>query len=312
MQNGSCVLGPFSLLSRLGEGGMGNVWLGTTDSGVVPSDKPVAVKVTALDHRPIYGICAKNEWEIGRRFRHPGLPRYLEMWEGPKEICVAMEKIDGVDLYTLLKSFGRLHPLLSVEILIKVCEALAYLHELTDEHGEPLCAVHCDVKPENILLTPRGEVILMDFGIVHYLGMHPYTHNSAFGTACYVSPEQACAVALDHRSDLFTVGSLLYELLLRRRAFYDGRGEQETMRKAVSCMEEKGRLRRYRPLRKWPRLSGLVEFCHQYYPEGRPQSAWELCGILRTLLAELPCDSQESFPAWAAQVVPTLMGTCPL
>ncbi|MBK6849225.1 MAG: serine/threonine protein kinase [Proteobacteria bacterium] len=197
----------------IGEGGMGMVY-SATHLGL---DKGVAVKVL----HELYGNQPDAVW----RFRHEaraasriGHPNIIAIYDSGTTddgaVYFAMEHLDGQDLADVLRAEGRLDVERTVRIGAQICEALAAAHQAG--------IIHRDLKPENVFLTAREGnvdfVKVLDFGIAQALPTEGVRHDLtspgvAMGTPEYMAPEQATGRACDHRSDIYSVGSMLYEML---------------------------------------------------------------------------------------------------
>src|SRR6185503_19309707 len=130
----------------------------------------------------------------------------------------AMEYVNGKDLRAILRSSRTKAKPMSVDLAVlvisKICSALDYAHRKNDSNGQPLNLVHRDVSPQNILISYEGEVKLVDFGIAKAATKaHVTQHGALKGKLLYMSPEQAWGKAVDKRSDIFSLGVVLYELL---------------------------------------------------------------------------------------------------
>ena len=131
-----------------------------------------------------------------------------------------MEQIDGVSLHRLLRAGAPLPPRAAIWIAREICRALDYVHALADEHGRPLGLIHRDVGPSNVLLGRNGAVKLCDFGIAKAsLAAGAATASGVKGKAGYLSPEQAAGEPLDARTDLFSAGAVLFEMLTGAHPF---------------------------------------------------------------------------------------------
>jgi tetratricopeptide (TPR) repeat protein len=137
---------------------------------------------------------------------------------------IAMEYLFGKDLRHIFQRAREKEAPLSLEhalyITARICSGLGYAHKLTDLQGKPLHLIHRDISPQNILITYDGEVKIVDFGIAKAAGQSSTTqHGSIKGKVAYMSPEQASGEKIDQRSDIFSTGILLYEMLTQKRMF---------------------------------------------------------------------------------------------
>jgi serine/threonine-protein kinase len=145
-----------------------------------------------------------------------------------------MEYVEGETLARLLASArgkGGLGPAVTAFVLAQVCDGLHAAHELRDRGGQPLHVVHRDVSPQNVMLAHDGHVKILDFGVAKFeTGGHETRTGEVKGKMAYMSPEQALGEKLDRRSDLFSVGAVLFECLTGRRMWGDGT-DLEVMRR---------------------------------------------------------------------------------
>lgn len=160
-----------------------------------------------------------DEARIARYLDHPNIARVIDVGGEAHSTYLVMELVPGLNLKTVLEA-GPLPPHLAAEIGAKVAEALHYAHERKDEVGQPLNIVHRDVTPMNVMITFDGQVKLLDFGIAVARGRAEKTQAGIVkGKWSYLSPEQVVGDSVDRRADVFTLGSLLYEMITARRAF---------------------------------------------------------------------------------------------
>lgn len=212
-------LGRYHLLDRIAYGGMAEIFRAKTfdAEGQVHM---VAIK-RLLEHLIVdeeFLAMLIDEAKLSAHLQHPNIARVYEFGRTGDSYYLAMEYIEGKDLRALLeRARSRRMPLgleHAVWIAIEAATALHAAHTLCDPHGAALRIVHRDVSPSNILLSYRGEVKLCDFGIAKATLSRVHTKTGVVkGKVKYMSPEQAMGRRLDHRSDLFSLGSVLYEML---------------------------------------------------------------------------------------------------
>ena len=210
-------IGPYEVLDKLGEGGMGEVYR-ARDSRL---DREVAVKVlpTSVARDPLARERFDREARTIASVTHPRICAIYDVAEHEGSPCLVMELLDGKPLYALLTPGGA-----PVEQLIEWGLQLADALEAAHERG----IIHRDLKPANIVITSRGDVKVLDFGVAKLMDaqaaqattMAALTDSGMMiGTAAYMSPEQVRGEALDPRTDLFALGLVLYEIATGRRAF---------------------------------------------------------------------------------------------
>ena len=221
-------IGRYSVLGVLGRGGMANVFRAVLD-GPMGFRKEVALKQIRQDvveNNPMFVQALVNEALLGGHLRHPNVVETYEFQEAAGTFFIAMEYVRGLTLTTVLKGCSARGVLLPVPVVLDIvdqlCSGLQYAHTAVDDSGTPLNLVHRDLKPANIILSRSGTAKIMDFGIAKtptnlYQTVETGT---AKGTPYYMSPEQIQGQdALDARSDLFALGSLLFELTTGERLF---------------------------------------------------------------------------------------------
>ncbi len=176
------------------------------------------------------------EGRLSALLRHPVIVQVHELGEVEGEYYLAMELVEGADLVSVLNTCeqrGRPLPIgLACYVVQQLADALAYAHALTDEEGRALDIVHRDISPSNIMITPHGDVKLLDFGIAkaaEHFRDERTTTGVLVGKFGYFSPEQADGIKLDRRSDIFALGIVLWELLTHERLFR-GESDLETLR----------------------------------------------------------------------------------
>ncbi len=226
--------GDYRLEQLLGTGGMAEVYVARR-FGPHGFSKRVAVKrilpQLSSDTRLVAMFC--DEARIQAALAHPNLVQVLDFGEHEGELYMVMEYVEGLSCGQLISRVAArrrtvdLGP--ALYIAREILQALAYVHEATDDEGKNLRIVHRDVAPSNLLLGRLGDVKLGDFGIVRSSSIDSRTAPGELkGKVGYVSPEQALGYPIDARSDLFSLGVVLAELLLCRPLF-PGRSEIEIL-----------------------------------------------------------------------------------
>ncbi|MFE2232460.1 Stk1 family PASTA domain-containing Ser/Thr kinase [Streptomyces sp. NPDC059442] len=208
--------GRYELGSVLGRGGMAEVYLAhDTRLG-----RTVAVKTLRADlaRDPSFQARFRREAQSAASLNHPAIVAVYDTGEdyvdGVSIPYIVMEYVDGSTLRELLHSGRKLLPERTLEMTVGILQALEYSHRAG--------IVHRDIKPANVMLTRTGQVKVMDFGIARAMGDSGMTMtqtSAVIGTAQYLSPEQAKGEQVDARSDLYSTGCLLYELLTVRPPF---------------------------------------------------------------------------------------------
>ena len=167
----------------------------------------------------------KEEVQLAYRLSHPGIAKVYQLVLHGGLPYVVMEYVEGRSLETVLSVAAmRQRPMsetFACHVVSEVADALHHAHTLMDEHGRPLGIVHRDVSPENIRVGASGEVKLVDFGVAYSLlpGREATTASVLRGDIAYASPERLRLEKVDHRSDLFSLGLVLLELLTGRHLF---------------------------------------------------------------------------------------------
>ncbi len=227
--------GKYRLLERIGSGGMAEIWKASL-GGVDGFEKILVVKKILpkyARHRQFITMFVQ-EAKVCSGLHHANVVQIYELGEEAGEYYIAMEYVPGCDLLKLLTSATKVNkpppPELCLFILTEVCKGLGYAHAAADAQGKPLDIVHLDVSPSNILLSHDGEVKLTDFGVAKAAveGQSAAVDDRLKGKLGYMSPEQVTGKTIDHRSDIFSVGIILYELFTLKRLFL-GKTDIETL-----------------------------------------------------------------------------------
>jgi eukaryotic-like serine/threonine-protein kinase len=204
-------IGEYLVRRLIGEGGMGKVY----EAEERLSKRRVALKVlhqelsSSEQGRRLF----LNEMQILAHLEHPNVVRSLASTEVDGELVMVLEFLDGRTLRALLNAEGRLPWGEAIRVVASIAAALAAAH------GQEPPIIHRDLKPENIMVLADGTVKVMDFGIAKVIEALNQTNTQSVGTLQYMSPEQIDAHTIDHRSDLYCLGLVFYELCAGKPPF---------------------------------------------------------------------------------------------
>ncbi len=220
------TFGKFFLLQRLAVGGMAEIYRAKV-VGAAGFEKELALKriLPARSQDEGFIRMLVNEAKLTAQLTHSNIAQIYECGEYDGTYFIAMELVYGVSMKEMMAAFSRggttLTPEGAIFIVLQLLQGLDYAHRKTDAEGQPLRIVHCDVSPDNALVSWEGELKLLDFGIARAAtGLSNYKEGMLMGKLGYVAPEQASLEkAWDHRVDLFAAGIILYELLTQQKPF---------------------------------------------------------------------------------------------
>ncbi len=217
--------GKYTLLDRIAVGGMAELYRALI-SGDQGFEKLIAVK-RLLPHLAYEeGVVTSfiDEAKLAALLQHRNIVQIYDFGSMEGSYFIAMEYLFGKDLHAVIKKAGETGRSLGLEnalcITCQICEGLDYAHGLKDLQGNPLRIIHRDVSPQNICINYGGEVKIIDFGIAKASSQSSSTQLGAIkGKIAYMSPEQAKGEPIDHRSDVFATGIILYEMVTHTRMF---------------------------------------------------------------------------------------------
>lgn len=217
--------GRYILLGLIGRGGMAEVFR-AVPRGIAKGSEVVALK-RLLPELTSDAECVDlftGEADVSRLLRHPHIVNVLEAGEVNDEFYMVMEYVEGRDLGAILSRCRKRHILLPVDFALyiarAVLDALGYVHDLRGPQGARLKVVHSDVSPSNVFVSKDGEIKLGDFGVARIRALERWERSDlVWGKLSYLSPEQLAGSPFDQRADLWSVGSLLYEMLTNRKPF---------------------------------------------------------------------------------------------
>ena len=268
-------IGRYKILGELGRGAMGVVYRARDPN----LDREVALKTIVLDKdaegRAEYQKRFLVEAKAAGKLTHANIVTVFDYGEADGNAYLAMELIEGTDVRQRALQ-GRIAPLEAVEIASQVAEGLSYAHH----RG----IVHRDIKPANIMLPDRGAAKIMDFGLARMrVADHKTSTGIVLGTPRYMSPEQISGQPADQRSDIFSLGIVLWEMLTGKRLFSGT--EMAQVSHSITYDEHEP------PTRLNPDLPAMVDFivarALKKDPAVRYQDADEMAADLHTVTAEL-------------------------
>jgi serine/threonine-protein kinase len=276
-------LGRYHLLDRIAFGGMAEIYRAKTFDGDGHAHLVAVKRVLAhLAEDDDFIQMLVDEAKIAGLLRHMNIARVYEFARAHGEYFIAMEHVDGKDLRTIAERCRQqrrpVPPQHAAHIAAEIAAALHAAHVALDHQGRPLRIVHRDVSPSNVICAYTGEVKLCDFGIAKATLSKVHTKTGVIkGKVKYMSPEQALGRKLDHRSDVFSLGSVLYEMLTRIPPF-TASNEMDLLVKVRDA--------RYRPISDLipsipPELEAICNKCLARSRSQRYQTAEEVSTALR-------------------------------
>jgi serine/threonine protein kinase len=279
-------LGRYHLFDRIAFGGMAEIYRAKTFDSSGNAHWVAVKRVLAhLVEDEDFIQMLVDEAKIASQVKHPNIARVYEFTQSHGEFFIAMEHVDGKDLRSMLERCRQrkesMPPHHAAHVAAEVATALQAAHNALDPEGKPLGIVHRDVSPSNVLCAYSGEVKLCDFGIAKASLSRVQTKTGVIkGKVKYMSPEQALGQKVDHRSDIFSLGVCLYEMLTRTPPF-----------SAVNEMDLILRVRdaKYKPVRSVApevseELEAICDKCLAKKVGQRYQSAGDLAADLRSFV----------------------------
>jgi len=277
--------GKYLLLEKIAVGGMAELYRARI-TGSQGFKKPVAIKklLPHLTDEADLVDAFINEAKLAALLQHPSIVQIFDFGNMESTYFIAMEYLRGKDLRQMMDRAGECGEPLPLDqvlyIASRICDGLEYAHKMKDLEGKPLNIIHRDISPQNILVTYDGGVKIVDFGIAKAAGKNTKTKEGIIkGKVAYMSPEQASGKAIDRRSDIFSAGILLYEMLMGRQMF---RGDAMEILALVreAKFDAPEELGRPLPLR----LREILDRALAREPEDRYQSCGEMLSDLEECL----------------------------
>lgn len=201
---GSVIDGKYRIISMLGRGGFCDVYLAINEK----TDRTWALKVIPKGTTQ-YGTFIKNlstEISCLNKLNHPGIPSIVDIIEDNQQLLVVMEYIEGIPLSKVVEESGAQDEEVVLQWAIQLCDTLGYLHKQTP------AIIHNDIKPGNIMLTPSGKLMLIDFGTARNIDSGA-PDTLCLGTAYYAAPETFASGHIDQRTDIYSLGVTMYSII---------------------------------------------------------------------------------------------------
>lgn len=232
--------GKYELLERIGKGGMAEVYRARS-VGAEGIEKQLVIKkiLPHLASNERFVEMFIDEAKIAMGLNHPNIVQIYDFGKVDDDYYLAMEYVDGVELKHLLDASARTNQPLSTGnaayVASEVARGLDYAHRRRNADGGPLEVVHRDISPENLMISWDGAVKIVDFGIATAARMQEESPDELRGKYAYMSPEQARGEAVDRRSDVFSLGAVLFEMVCQRPLFR-GDSPEETLSLVASAV----------------------------------------------------------------------------
>jgi len=261
---GRLLAGRYRIIALLGKGGMGEVYRADD----LTLGQPVALKFLPDEAARDQGLLErfKNEVRIARRVSHPNVCRVYDVGDMEGHTFFTMEYVDGEDLASLLRRIGRLPEDKALDIARQLCAGLAAAHTKG--------VLHRDLKPANIMLDGRGQVVVTDFGLA---GVADQIQGAEVrsGTPAYMAPEQLAGKEVSTRSDIYSLGLVLYEVFTGKRAFAESPSEKLRPRSDKTLSRPSSVVKDLNPV-----IERVILRCLETEPSARPATVLSVAAAL--------------------------------
>jgi len=264
----------YRIIKKIASGGMADVFLGDD----LKSGKKVAIKILSSVYASDRNFVArfKSEAQILARLNHPNIVQVYDWGEFNGFYFICIEYVKGESLKEIIERKGPLPPETATDYAIQISSALLMAHKNN--------LIHRDIKPHNILITPEGKVKVADFGIAKSLITDVTKTLNILGTAHYISPEQARGDVLDHRTDIYSLGIVMYEMLTADVPFRGGSSIDISLKHVNEKPMRPSELIENIPVK----LEKIVMHCLEKKPEARYESLGELISDLKNYKTTKP------------------------
>ncbi|MGD2246152.1 MAG: protein kinase [Candidatus Aminicenantes bacterium] len=272
----------YEVIEKLGEGGMGTIYR-VEDKKI---KEEVALKIIrpeiAADRRTIERF--SNELKIARKIVHKNVGRMYDLNEEEGTHFITMEYVPGKDLKSLIRMTKQMSVGTTVHIAEQICEGLAEAHRMG--------SMHRDLKPNNIILDKQGTARIMDFGVARSLKIRGVKGSGGIiGTPEYMSPEQAETNDIDHRSDIYSLGVILYEMVTGQVPFHGDTPDRIAAKHKTEMVPEPRTFNAQIPAA----LNRVILKCLEKNKEKRYQKAEDILSDLKKIEEIIP-SSEKAFP----------------
>jgi hypothetical protein len=261
---GRLLAGRYRIIALVGEGGMGEVYR----SDDLTLGQPVALKFLPDEAARNQGLLErfKNEVRVARRVSHPNVCRVYDVGDVEGHTFFTMEYVDGEDLASLLRRIGRLPEDKALDIARQLCAGLAAAHAKG--------VLHRDLKPANIMLDGRGQVVITDFGLA---GVADQIQGAEVrsGTPAYMAPEQLAGKEVSTRSDIYSLGLVLYEVFTGKHALSETSAENSRARGDRTVSRPSSVVKDLNPV-----IERVILRCLETEPSARPATVLSVAAAL--------------------------------
>src|SRR3989338_5707931 len=218
-------LGDYLILEKIAHGGMAQIYKAqTTDPK--GTGRLVVIKriLPHISSNKDYISMLVDEAKMASQFSHGNIAQIYDFGRVDDDYFIVMEYVDGKTLGEIFKAFQSRPEAIPIDILVyvvmQVCQGLEYMHSRKDPQGKSLGIVHRDISPQNVIVSHSSDVKIIDFGVAKAFDRESYTESGVLkGKFAYMSPEQVDGSDLDNRSDIFSAGIILWEMLTGKRLF---------------------------------------------------------------------------------------------
>ncbi|MBU4482966.1 MAG: PASTA domain-containing protein [Actinobacteria bacterium] len=264
----------YRIIKKIASGGMADIFLGDD----LKLNRKVAIKILSANYAGDRNFVArfKSEAQILARLNHPNIVQVYDWGEFNSSYFICMEYVEGESLKEIIEKKGPLPPETVADYAIQISSALLMAHKNN--------LVHRDIKPQNILVTPEGKVKVADFGIAKSLTVDVTKTLNIIGTAHYISPEQAKGEVLDHRTDIYSLGIVLYEMLTADVPFRGGNSIDISLKHIYEKPLKPSELMENIP----DKLEKIIMHCLEKTPLARYPTVRELIGDLQKYETDQP------------------------